>query len=169
MFVPGMVPDADRPQDTEPLFPGVRGLHGLRTTQVDYLAPSNTKDYILDNLYWKGWKTAVDLGRQWRGVTRFLTLDPIPDHPVLATWTQGRAFIEELWRHGQRTSRAFRGLQGGAHDPSATTGYVTLALEALAAFEVFEGNHIGEGGKRWLKMIHRTHAWWTSRNHPRER
>ena len=141
MFVPGTVPDEDHPQDAEPLPAGVRGLHGLRTTQVGYLAPSNTKDYILDNIYWKGWNTALDLGRQWRGVTRFLTLDPIPDHPVLATWMQGRAFVEDLWRHGQSTSRAFRGLQESASDSSTTTEYVALALEVLATFEVFEGNN----------------------------
>ncbi|CAK9107797.1 unnamed protein product [Durusdinium trenchii] len=81
------------------------------------------------------------LARQWRGVTRFLTLDPIPDHPVLATWMQGRAFVEELWRHGQNASRAFRGLPEVIADSSMTTNYVELALEVLATFEVFESNN----------------------------
>lgn len=172
MFVLGTVPDEDHPQDAEPLPAGVRGLYGLRTTQVGYLTPSNTKDHILDNLYWKGWNTALDLGRQWRGVTRFLTLDPIPDHPALATWMQSRAFIEELWRHGQSTSRAFRGLQEAASDPPTTTGYVILALEVLAAFEVFESNNPlihPNPYPYWLRMTHRIFLWWTSRNHQRER
>ena len=60
---------------------------------------------------------------------------------MLATWMQGRAFVEDLWRHGQSTSRAFRGLQESASDSSTTTEYVALALEVLATFEVFEGNN----------------------------
>ena len=103
-------------------------------------------------------------------MTRFLTLDPIPDHPVLATWMQGRAFVEELWRHGQNASRAFRGLPEVIADSSMTTNYVELALEVLATFEVFESNNPlvhpdphphWRGGKSWLKMTRHTPLWWT--------
>ena len=102
MFVPGAIPDEDHPQDAEPLPAGVRGLHGLRTTQVGYLAPSNTKDYILDNLYWKGWNTALDPGSPMEGCDPFSDFgsDPGSSSPgnvdagscvrggIMETWTE---------------------------------------------------------------------------------
>ena len=55
MFVPGFIPDDDHQQDGQSLPPEVPGLQGLRATQVGYLTPQASKEYLVDNIFWKGW------------------------------------------------------------------------------------------------------------------
>ena len=108
MFVPGIVPDEDHLQDGEPLPDAVPGLQGLRATQVGYQTPLGAKEYVRDNIHWKSWNASLDMNRSWRGITRFVTLDPATDYLVLATWMQGRQAVEELWRHGARANQAYK-------------------------------------------------------------
>ncbi|CAK9117104.1 unnamed protein product [Durusdinium trenchii] len=118
LFVPGVVPDEEHPQDAQGIPSEVPGLQGLRATQVGYLSPQASKEYLVDNINWKGWNASVHLNQLSRGVTRFVTMDPVKDHPILATWNQGRAAAEDLWRRHLKANAAYQVLvaEGQAAD-----------------------------------------------------
>lgn len=66
-------------------------------------APMGLHDWVVDNVFWKGWNTRQHMGAKWQGLTRFEVRAPsdVPTTP-LATWLEARHFAEELWRQGQK-------------------------------------------------------------------
>ena len=88
------------------------------------------------------------MNQLWRGVTRFVTMDPAKDHPILATWMQGRAAAEDLWRRHLRSNAAYQvlvteGQAANFFDPSMddmlqSTKRLEVALDVLECFQAFE-------------------------------
>ena len=66
-------------------------------------------DWVVDNVFWKGWNTRQHMGTKWQGVTRFEVRAPSDMLTTpLATWMEARHFAEELWRHGQKQVRWYQ-------------------------------------------------------------
>ena len=148
LFVPGVIPDEDHPQDAQCVPSEVPGLQGLRATQVGYLSPQASKEYLVDNIFWKGWNASVHMNQLWRGVTRFVTMDPMKDHPILATWNQGRAAAEDLWRRHLKANAAYQVLVAEGHAANFIdtadglhadqSHRLEVALDVLECFQAFQ-------------------------------
>ncbi|CAK8991626.1 unnamed protein product [Durusdinium trenchii] len=78
------------------------------------------------------------------GITRFVTLDPATDYPVLATWMQGRQAVEELWRTAARANQAYKSVikevnvtELGQGMPLESEQHAQMMMNALGYFEAF--------------------------------
>ena len=67
------------------------------------------EDFVVDNVFWKGWNTRQHMGSKWQGITRFEVRAPsdVPTTP-LATWLESRHFAEERWRQGQEQVKWYK-------------------------------------------------------------
>ena len=78
--------------------------------------------------------------------TRFVTMDPVRDHPVLASWMQGRAAAEDRRRHLKAEAYQVLVSEGQASQlidpaleiPSTSSCRMDLAMEVLECFQAFE-------------------------------
>ena len=84
------------------------------------------------------------MNRLWRGITRFVTLDPATDYPVLATWMQGRQAVEELWRTAARANQAYKSVikevnvtELGQGMPLESEQHAQMMMNVLGYFEAF--------------------------------
>ena len=93
------------------------------------------KEFILDNVRWLHWNTQVNMQELWQGVTRFQIRPPGEEETTstLATWMEGRQFVEEFWRAGGDLALSHIDMQQAAGWPNAT-----LMAQRLGPIELDE-------------------------------